>query len=152
MQDNLDNYTTGMLKLSYHAAWSSLVNHLGNLSEPATIRAAETVVKARVDWMRLGLWLTMSAMLFISALLVAAAQNFSATKTIRDTTFAALTIDLIEVTHSRRASGLCNAVALGKEDRNLPRLKWEGDSDMSVCHRRVVFAESDTCAYESLRY
>ncbi|KAI4164068.1 MAG: hypothetical protein LQ342_002304 [Letrouitia transgressa] len=152
MRDNLDDYTTGMLKLSYHAAWSSLVKHLGNASEPATIRAAESVVRAKVNRNRLGVWLAMSAMLTMSALLVAVAQNFSATKTIRDTTFAALAMDLTEVTHGSRASGLCNAVALKKEDRNLPRLKWEGDCDMNVCHRRVIFAERDISAHETPRH
>ncbi|KAL9045261.1 MAG: hypothetical protein Q9214_001671 [Letrouitia sp. 1 TL-2023] len=151
--DDLDEYITGMLRLGYHAAWSSLVKHLGNASEPETIRAAETaVVYATIDWMRLGLWLAMSAMLTLSAVLVAVAQNLSATKTIRDTTFAALAMDLTEVTHSSRSRGLCNAVALNKEDRSLPRLKWEGGCDINVCHRRVVFAERDTAAHEPLRH
>ncbi|KAL9609926.1 MAG: hypothetical protein Q9167_005344 [Letrouitia subvulpina] len=150
MHDNLETYTTGMLKLSYHAAWSSLTKHLGNASEPATFREAESVVRARVNRDRMGVWLAMSGMLTVSAALVAVAQKFSATKTVRDTTFAALAMDLTKVTHSSRASGLCNAVVLNKKDRNLPRLKWEGGCDMNVCHRRVVFAESDPNAHESL--
>ena len=54
--------------------------------------------------------------------------------------------------YSRRAKGLCNAVALNKEDRNLPRVKFnddhkkitEGYNDLSLngsCWERVVFVD-----------
>jgi hypothetical protein len=59
-------------------------------------------------------------------------------------------MDPIELTHSGCASGLCNAVALSKEDQKLPRLKWtdcdkrECGRPLDTCRRRVVFAESDS--------
>lgn len=34
MHNNVDKYTTGILTLGYHAAWSSLMVRLGNASEP----------------------------------------------------------------------------------------------------------------------
>lgn len=150
MHDNLNNYTTGILTLAYHAAWSSLMKRLGNASEPTTTRAAESVVRATVDRTRICIWLAMSAMLTVSALLVAVAQNVSTTKTVRDTTLAALAMDLTEVTHSGHASGLCSAVTLSKEDHQLPRLKWADNCDKrenDTCRRRVVFAESDISAH-----
>lgn len=146
MQDNLEDYTIGMLTLGYHASWSSLMERLGNQTEPTTVREAESVVRATVNRTRIYVWLGMSIMLTISASLVAVATNFSATKTVRDTTLAALVMDLTEVTHSRCASGLCNAVALSKEDNQLPRMRMESKDDReegSMCCRRVVFAHND---------
>jgi len=137
--------TTSMLKFGYHAAWSSLMKGLGNASEPTAVRSAESVVRATVDRTRLGISLAMSAMLSLSALLVAVAQNFSTTKTVRDTTLAAVAMDLTKVTHSGLASGLCGAVVLSKEDHKLPRLKWTDNYDKRgdhACRRRVVFAEN----------
>jgi len=150
MHDNLDSYTTSMLKFGYDAAWSSLMKGLGNASEPTTVRSAESVVRATVDRTRLGIWLAMSAMLSLSALLEAVAQNFSTTKTVRDTTLAAVAMDLTEVTHSGLASGLCSAVVLSKEDHKLPRLKWTDNYDKRedhTCRRRVVFAENKTTTH-----
>ena len=146
MHHNLDNYTTGIMTLAYHAAWSSLMERLGNASEPTTTRIAEAVVRATLDRTRICIWLAMSAMLTASALLVAVAQNVSVTRTVRDTTLAALAMDLTKVTHSGNASGLCSAVALSKKDHKLPRLKWTDNCDRRenyTCRRRVVFAESD---------
>lgn len=146
MHHNLDNYTTGIMTLAYHAAWSSLMERLGNASEPTTTRIAEAVVRATVDRTRICIWLAMSAMLTASALLVAVAQNVRVTRTVRDTTLAALAMDLTKVTHSGNASGLCSAVALIKKDHKLPRLKWTDNCDRRenyTCRRRVVFAESD---------
>ena len=144
MHDNLDNYTTSMLKFGYHAAWSSLKKRLGNASEPATVRSAEPVVRATVDRTRLTVWLGMSAMLTVAALLVAISQNSTTSTTIRDTILAAVTLDLTDVTHSGLASGLCNAAALRKEDHKLPKLKWADNDESHSCQRRVVFAENDS--------
>ena len=146
MQDNLDNYTIGMLKLGYHASWSSLMERLGNATEPTTAREAKSTVRATVDRTRICVWLGMSIMLTISASFVAVATNFSTMKTVRDTTLAALVMDLTEVTRSRCASGLCNAVALSKEDHELPRMKMTSKDDRgegSTCCRRVVFANNE---------
>ncbi|MCJ1348587.1 hypothetical protein MMC31_006819 [Peltigera leucophlebia] len=132
MHNNLDSYTTGTLTLAYHAA------------------LAESVVRATVDRTRIRIWFAMSAMLTVSALLVAVAQNVSITKTVRDTTLAALAMDLTKVTHSDHASELCNAVALSQKDHKLARLKWTDNCDRRnnhICRRRVVFAESDINAH-----
>ncbi|KAF2800760.1 hypothetical protein K505DRAFT_331482 [Melanomma pulvis-pyrius CBS 109.77] len=148
MNDDLTEYTTGMLLLGYHAAWSGLMRSLGNASEPVTIRPAEGVVFANIDRGNLYIWLALNAMLTISALLVFLVQRLGKTKTIRDPTVAALTVDLTEIT-CRGAGGLCNAVTLSKEDKKLPELVWKHDrneteiGDSSVdgsCRRRVVFA------------
>lgn len=79
MQNNLDKYTTGILTLAYHAAYSSLIGRFGNASKPTTIRIAESVVCANVNLTRIGIWFAMSAMLTASALLVAVPQNASIT-------------------------------------------------------------------------
>ena len=150
MHNNLDNYTTGILTLAYHAAWSSLMKRLGNATEPTTTRIAESVVRATVDRTRIFIWFAMSAMLTVSALLVAVPQNFTITKTVRDTTLAALAMDLTKVTHSDHASKSCNADALTQEDQKLARLKWTDNFDRienHTCRRRVVFAERDFNAH-----
>lgn len=149
MHNNLDKYTTGILTLAYHASWSSLMGRLGNESEPTTTRMAESVVRANVDRTRICIWFAMSAMLTASALLVAVAQHVSTTKTVRDTTLAALAMDLTKVTHSDHASE-CSAVALSKKDHMLVRLKWTDNCDRrenNICRRRVVFAENDVNAH-----
>lgn len=150
MHDKLDNYTTGILTLAYHAAWGSLMKRLGNESEPTTTRMAESVVRATVDCTRIRMWFVMSAMLTASAILVAAAQNVSITETVRDTTLAALAMDLTKMTHSDHSSGLCSTVALSKKNHNLARLKWTDNCDRGenhICRRRVVFADSDATTH-----
>lgn len=146
MHDNLDGYTTGMLHLAHHAAWSSLVEHQGNDKESANATLAESVIRARVDRTRMLIWLGMCGTLTLSAMLVAVGERVSSTKTVRDAALMALSMDLSEVAHSGRTSGLCNAVALSKEDRKLPRLKFANDHDgkeFDKCRRRLVFADED---------
>lgn len=150
ISNNLDNYTSGMLTLGYHAAWSGLMRTLGNATEDIAFNPSQNVVSASIDKSKLYIWLAMNAMLTISAILVYIAQSASKTKTVRDSAIAALTIDMTEVTHTKRASGLCNAVSLSKMDHKLPRLRWKyagmrGESIRSAidysCCRTVVFAE-----------
>jgi hypothetical protein len=154
ISSNLDDYTSGLLTLGYHGAWSGLMMTLGNASEPTAFRAASPIVSASVDSTKLCIWLAMNATLTASAVLVLLAQRVSKTKTIRDTAVAALTMDLTEVTHSSRTNGLCNAVALSKQDGKLPRLKWKeegagagtGETSMyESCCRKVLFV--DEAAY-----
>lgn len=116
MHNNLNKYTTGILTLAYHVAWSSLMNRMGNASEPTTTRIAESVVLATVDRTRIWIWLAMSAILTTSALTVGVAQIFSITRTVRETTLVALAMDLTEATHSGHASKLSGAVSLSKEN------------------------------------
>lgn len=104
------------------------------------------MVRATVDRSRLCIW---SAVLSVSALLVAVAQNFSTTKMVRDMTLAAVAMG------SHRggapwphASGLCNAVALSKEDHQAPKVEVGPTTPLRerihTCRRRVVFAENST--------
>ncbi|KAI4246379.1 MAG: hypothetical protein L6R40_002047 [Gallowayella cf. fulva] len=125
ISNDLDDYVSGMLTLGYHAAWSALIPSFGNTTEPVEFRAASPIVLASIDNARLYIWLAMHATLTVSAVLVFLAQCVTKIKTIRDPTLAALTIDLTDVTHSGRTPGLCNAVALSKEDEKLPRLQWD---------------------------
>jgi hypothetical protein len=83
---NLDEYTTGMLTSGYHVAWRTLVKHRGNSSEPAMINSAKPVVRASINRTKLYVWLTMNAMLALSAILVFVARCIRDTKTIRDCT------------------------------------------------------------------
>lgn len=152
ISNNLDDYTSGLLTLGYHAAWSGLMMTLGNASagEPTAFRAASPIVYASIDNTKLYIWLAMNATLTTSAVLVLLAQSVSKGKTIRDTTVAALTMDLTEVAHSSRTNGLCNAVTLSKQDGKLPRLKWKEEragagpgetSTYESCCRKVLFVD-----------
>lgn len=116
VHNNLNKYTTARLTLAYHAAWSSLMNRLGNASEPTTTRIAESVVLATVDRTRIWIWLAMSAILTTSALTVGVAQIVRITRTVRETTLVALAMDLTEATHSGHASELSGAVSLIKKN------------------------------------
>lgn len=145
MHNNLNKYTTGMLTLGYHAAWSSLTNRMSNVNEPATTRIAESVVLAKVNLIRICTWLFMSTTLTLSAIMVGIAQKVEKTKTIRDTTLVALAMDLSEVTHNDHESKLKGAVSLSKKTHKDERLKWKDNYDNGEnhhCRRRVVFAES----------
>lgn len=146
MHDNLNGYTTGMLHLAHHAAWSSLMKHQGNANGSASATLAEPVIRARVDLTRMLIWLGMCGTVTLSAVLVAGGEIVSSTKTVRDAALTALSMDLSEVAHSGRTSGLCNAVTLNEEDEKLPRLKFANDYDgkeSDKCRRRLVFADSD---------
>ncbi|KAE8454304.1 hypothetical protein EG329_005229 [Mollisiaceae sp. DMI_Dod_QoI] len=153
ISNSLDNYTSGMLTLGYHAAWSGLMRTLGNGIENVVFNPSQQVVSASIDKSKLYIWLAMNAMLTVSAILVYIAQSVSKTKTIRDSAIAALTIDMTDIAHIGRASGLCNAVSLSKMDHKLPRLRWKyaerrGENIGSVidysCCRTVVFTEEPT--------
>jgi hypothetical protein len=151
---SLDDYTAGMIALGYHAAHSALVLGLrGNSSEKVSFRPTEPVVRTRINRAKLYAWLGLNATLTVSAILVYIAQRTSTTETIRDPTLAALTIDLAEVAHNQRAQGLCNGVALSKQNRNLPKMKWkrfesvdleQGSTANGHCHRRVAFVDASS--------
>ncbi|KAG9248781.1 hypothetical protein BJ878DRAFT_476146 [Calycina marina] len=117
---DLTDYTTGTLTRGYHSAWSALMKRTGNETEPFTSRASETMVSVLIDRNKLFIWLAMNASLTISVVLVPVAKMLSTAETIRDTTVAALTMDLTEITRTDRTEGLCNAVALSKQDKKLP--------------------------------
>ncbi|KAF2112629.1 hypothetical protein BDV96DRAFT_689423 [Lophiotrema nucula] len=151
MHTGIDEYTTGVLTLAYHAAWSSTMATLAHDFEEVKYQKSEAVVRASLDKSRLCWWLAMQLCLSFAAVLVYTALRFSAVKVIRDTTLAALTLDLSKVAHDGRAPGLCNVVALDKEDTKLPMVKFDfgsekllEESDKSLegahCCRRLVFA------------
>lgn len=126
---DLNRYTSGMLALGYHAAFSGMVKTLGNDTESIVFKASTPVIVASIDKPKLYIWLGMNFALTISAILVVLVQRGSAFKVIRDPALSALTIDLSEVTHDGRAQGLCNAVTLNKQDRELGRLKWKENTN-----------------------
>lgn len=147
----LNAYTTGMLRVAYHASWSSTTEFLSRSKEQAHINIMEPVVRASVNRSRMYIWMGMNLCLLISAALVSVTHVWTSTKTIRDTALAALTMDLTDVCHQGRAPGLCNAVALNSKDKLLPRLMWQNtgrstgndwDSENDVkgsCERKVMF-------------
>lgn len=135
-----------MLTLGYHAAWSSLTNGLSHSSEATTTRIAESVVLANVNLTRICIWLFMSAMLTLSALMVAIAQKFEITRTVRDTTLVALAMDLTEITHNSHESKLSSAVSMSQKTQKDEMLKWKDNYDKEESHTccyKVVFAESN---------
>jgi hypothetical protein len=123
-EGNLDGYVTGMLTLAYHATWSTMPLHLDRHNETIAITPMDPVVRASVKRSRIYIWLAMNATLTIAAVLIGIAQCFSSTKVVRNTTLAALTLDVSEVTHETH-NGFCNAVAMNKDDKSLGRMKWK---------------------------
>ncbi|PSN59820.1 hypothetical protein BS50DRAFT_594251 [Corynespora cassiicola Philippines] len=124
-----DQYVIGMLRLGYHADWSSMRRKWDFGREEARLQAAQTVVRADIDFIRLYVWLAMNATLELAAIAVYPALLVCKVKTVRDTTIAALTMDLGDVMHGAKGRGLCNAASSGKEDRHLPPLRWKGKKE-----------------------
>jgi hypothetical protein len=153
MKLGLDAYTKGMLRIAYHASWSSITEHLTRSNETAQFNIMEPVVRASVNRSRLYAWLGMNISLAVCAAFVSLVQRRTSTKAIRDVALAALTMDLSDVCHQSRTSGLCNAVVLSAKDKTLPRLVWDravratgsdDDIDLSAkrtCERKVVFVD-----------
>lgn len=126
---NLDQWTRGMLTLGYHAAWSSImIGMAGEADARAAVWPSTPIVNVSVHRPSVYGFLGMHVALTLSGILVFIAQHFfSREKAVCDTTLAALTMDLTEVSHSARSSGLCNAVKLSRADGKLPRMRWKKD-------------------------
>jgi hypothetical protein len=154
MEQGIDAYTIGMLRLAYHSAWSSLTNDLGRATETISVRHAESVVRASVARTRLYIWLGTQIALELSAIILYGMLKRTGIKATRDPTLTALTMDISSVSHSGMAPGLCNAVTLDKTDKKLPDLarnirpRREGDQQEDMeeedsCVRRVTFVAKD---------
>lgn len=138
---SIEDNTSSMLHLAYHAAWSSLTIDQGRYTDSATIQRAIPVIRARVELSRMLIWLGLCSTLTLSAGLLFFGLRSTSTKVIRDPTLAALSIDLSEVAHSGLTYGLCNAVALSKEDKKIPKLKFADEhegKESDKCRRRLV--------------
>jgi hypothetical protein len=138
--NNLDDYLAGMLTVAYHATRSALLHHLQDASTTVTAIPSEPVVRALVDRGRLYGWLVMNAALTVAAMLLWIVQCCTAgsSKTVRDPTLVALTINMDDMCH-RDEDGLCNAVALKSGDKKLGRMVWDQDHG-GLC-RRLRFAD-----------
>ncbi|KAF2803236.1 uncharacterized protein BDZ99DRAFT_503285 [Mytilinidion resinicola] len=134
-KDNIDNFVKGMLSMSYHSTWSAMPVIINDNTEAVDVTPMEPVILASVDKRRLYAWLGMNLALTVAALLVGVAHHWTTTriKTIRDTTLAALTIDISKISH-QSGSGLCNASALNGDDHAIGRMKWKDDNDMETYH------------------
>lgn len=152
LESSIDNYTISALTLAYHAAWSSAVNYM-TTKENSTYRSAAPMVQASVDTGKLLVWLCMNFTIILASSLVFLALRFSTVKFVRDTTITPLLLDLSEITHHSQSEGLCNAVALGKKDQNLPSLRFyrggDGEGREQVqsisesCQRRLVVSRDN---------
>ncbi|MDI1492666.1 MAG: hypothetical protein OHK93_005917 [Ramalina farinacea] len=127
MAEGLDAYTSGMVTLAYHAAWSSVMDTLGADNETASIRVAEPMVQAGVSRGKLYVWLAMNLSLLVAAVLMYVALSFSSVKAIRDITLTPLMADFSAITNCRRGIGLRDAATLSRKDRKLPRIKLTAD-------------------------
>ncbi|KAF7555183.1 hypothetical protein G7Z17_g2371 [Cylindrodendrum hubeiense] len=159
LSNSLDDYTTGMLTVGYHAAWSGLMAKLGNITESANLWMAEDIVSVSIGHEKIFIWLGMNLTLSVAAILAFVAQRCSRMKTTNDTTLAPLLMNLTEIAHSDRATGLCSVVDLRKEDHKLPRLMWKGqggntgsrgDVRSAPCNRRVGFVSDNADGTRSL--
>ena len=143
MANNLDAYTTGMLTLAYHAAWSSVMNTLGKDNETASFRRAELTVQAGVSRGKLYAWLAMNLSLLVAAVLMYVALSFSSVKAIRDTTLAPLMADFSTITNSQRGDGLRDAAALSEKDHKLPRIRLCGDGTYNFADEIGIQAQDE---------
>jgi hypothetical protein len=152
MKLGLDAYTKGMLRIAYHASWSAITERLIGSNETAQFNIMEPVVRASVNRSRFYAWLGMNISLAVCAAFVSLVQRRTSTKAIRDVALAALTMDLTDVCHQSRTSGLCNAVVLSAKNKRLPRLVWDRavratstDDDIDLCaktcERKVAFVD-----------
>ncbi|PVH95964.1 hypothetical protein DM02DRAFT_675105 [Periconia macrospinosa] len=146
----IDDYVTGVLRLAYHAAWSSAMEMTsmatGDFYE--VWRQAHPMVRAELQKSKVYAWFAMQLTITVAAVFVYAALRYSSVKFVRDTALTPLRLDLSKVTHTRSSTGLCNAVALSKEDRKLPMVKFDdsavhkaGEDGEGACRRRIVFVD-----------
>jgi hypothetical protein len=120
--NTIDNYVAGMLTTAYHATWSAMP--MSNAIETVSIVPEELVIRAKVSRTRLYVWLVMNATLAVAAILIAVASSLAVeAKIVRNTTLAAITLDLGRVAHVDK-SGLCDAAELNRDDHNLGYMKW----------------------------
>jgi hypothetical protein len=128
--NSIDNYVAGMLTTAYHATWSAMP--MSDDIESVTLIALEPVIRAQVSRTRLYTWLLMNSTLAVAAMMTAGAASLCGkVKMVRDTTLAAMTIDLQRIAH-KEDSGLCNAVTLSNCDSRKGRLRWRGDPSFEL--------------------
>lgn len=145
MKSGPSDYANEMLTLAYHATWSAMRERWDFGAEPLKVQVLENVVEATINRSRLIVWLLMNASLWVAASLVWVYLAISHVPAIRDPTLAALTIDLGEVSHDKRANGLCGAMELDKNDKKLGKLMWKGETGERGCGRAVTLVkEKDT--------
>ena len=63
-----DHYVIGMLRLGYHAAWSSMRRRWDFRREEVRLQAAQPVVRTDIDFIRPYVWLAMNATLELAAI------------------------------------------------------------------------------------
>jgi hypothetical protein len=140
---NLDAYSRGMLSVAYQASWNSLTNAF----QPAPMTTTElkqpfAVLVADVVTWRVLAWFGINALLTISGVFLVYLQGKCLGKTVRDTTLTPLMLDSSAVLR-RDASGLCNAVALNRQDQSL-RLRLVVSKDkMHYTHPVIVPEEEE---------
>jgi hypothetical protein len=128
-------YVSSLLTWAYHASWSAMPLHLGSASELSLITPMESVVLTSVSRPRLYGWLGINVALTLAATVIGVVSHIAAKKmkTVRNTTLAALRMDVFKITR-RKGSGPCNAASLNKGDSALGRMKWKGDRDVETYH------------------
>ncbi|KAI8933244.1 hypothetical protein NX059_009875 [Plenodomus lindquistii] len=130
-RNKIDHYVRGVLTSAYIASWSTI--SIKNATETISMIPNQQVIRAEVSKGRLYIWLAMNSTLGIAAIITAIIGTTVKAKTVRDTTLAAMTLDLGRIAHVNN-NGLCNAVSLNKNDRALGRVKWRDSADMQM-HR-----------------
>lgn len=141
MWNNLDNYITAMLTNAYQATWSTLMTRCESTTKSAAVHAPVDLITAQVSHTKMIVWLVCNFALLLSGIILWVAQYCADCKTIRNTTLAAMTIDLANLVDDQETKcGLCNAVELDNSDKKLGKLKWVHDSERPW-HRSVALTK-----------
>ncbi|KAH0159944.1 hypothetical protein KCU67_g6919, partial [Aureobasidium melanogenum] len=132
MWNGIENYTRELLTLSYESTWSALTEVVqSNITntQRVTVIPPEQLITADISKTKIYAWLAGNLALLASGLIVLSVQTWAVSdsphvKAIRNTTLAALTIDINEAVDSMGGKGLCNAVELSKCDQELGLMTW----------------------------
>ncbi|KAF4840520.1 hypothetical protein CGCSCA4_v010158 [Colletotrichum siamense] len=149
LQGNLERFLRNSLVQAYQGGWSAMAEYLSPVETQRTTTSAwkpVILLEARVSSQRMYIWMGMGMTLVASGLLLMIIQATCKAKTVNNSLVAAVMLDSSEVAR-RDATGLCNAVDIGKGHGNAKlrlRLKVSDTSQSftsigsSYTHPRLV--------------
>ncbi|KAK1512539.1 uncharacterized protein CCOS01_14779 [Colletotrichum costaricense] len=120
LQGNLEGFLRNSLIQAYQGGWSAMAEYLS----PVKAQRVETsawkpvvLLEAHVSSQRMYIWMGTGMLLIVSGLVLMMIQATCEAKTVNDSLVASVMLDSGEVARSD-TTGLCNAVALGKDHGN----------------------------------
>ncbi|KAH9233958.1 hypothetical protein K456DRAFT_1724807 [Colletotrichum gloeosporioides 23] len=120
LQGNLERFLRNSLIQAHQGGWSAMAEYLSPVETQRTKTSSwkpVVLLEARVSSQRMYIWMGMGVTLMASGLLLMIIQATCQVKTVNNSLIAVVMLDSSEVAW-RDATGLCNAVDIGKGHGN----------------------------------